>query len=102
FLMLAQDNPKIEIINIQIDAFASLEGEEDRNNTLSANRADNARDAMIRVANKRTIKNQMLQDEVNYFVKGNGEDYVGFKETVEASDMDRGDKDRIYRILEMQ
>ncbi len=102
FLKEAQTNPKIEITGISIKGFASLEGEEDKNNSLSTNRAESAKAATIEKASKRGVENEFAQDDANYSTVGKGEDYVGFKSALKDSKMDQGDKDRILRILEMQ
>jgi Flp pilus assembly protein TadD len=102
FLTAAQTNPKIEIKGVKIEAFASIEGEEDRNNTLSTDRSESAKETTMEIAAKRKVANEMAQEDANYSTIGKGEDYVGFKKALVASDMDKGDKDRILRILEMQ
>lgn len=101
FLASAQENAKIEIKNIKITGFASIEGEEDLNNTLSQNRAKSAMDATVKIAGKRNVKNEFAQKENSYTTSGKGEDYEGFKKALIASDMDKGEKDLILRILEM-
>ncbi|HLV40920.1 MAG TPA: hypothetical protein VKY37_01480 [Brumimicrobium sp.] len=102
FLTRAQTNPKIEIKGVKIEAFASIEGEEDRNNTLSQDRSESAKKATMEIAGKRKVANEMAQEDGNYSTVGRGEDYEGFKKSLIASNMDKGDKDRILRILEMQ
>lgn len=102
FLKEAQSNPKIEITGINIEGYASLEGEEDSNNTLSTDRSESAMKATMRKASKSKVENEYAQEESNYSTVGKGEDYKGFKNAVQSSEMDKGDKDRILRILEMQ
>ncbi|HLW29542.1 MAG TPA: hypothetical protein VKX29_01685 [Brumimicrobium sp.] len=102
FLTAAQTNPKIEIKGVKIEAFASIEGEEDRNNTLSSDRSESAKKATMEIAAKRKVANEAAQKDENYSTVGRGEDYVGFKQALIDSKMDKGDKDRILRILEMQ
>lgn len=102
FLTMAQTNPKVEISGVKIEAFASIEGEEDRNNTLSTDRSESAKKATMEIAGKRKVANEFAQDDANYSTVGKGEDYEGFKKALVASSMDKGDKDRILRILEMQ
>lgn len=101
FLAQAQENPKVDLKSIKITGYASIEGEEDRNNTLSQNRAKSAMEAVLAIAKKRTVENQLASDEQSYTTTGKGEDYEGFKEALLASDMDKGEKDLIIRILEM-
>jgi len=102
FMAKAQKNPRIKIKGISIEAYASIEGEESRNNTLSTDRSLSAKKATMELAAKRNVANVAAQDDANYTTIGKGEDYEGFKKALLASEMDRGDKDRILRILEMQ
>lgn len=101
FLINAQKNPRIEITGINIEAYASIEGEEGRNNELSTSRSESAKQAVMRIAGKRAVANEFAQEGGNYNTVGKGEDYKGFKEALVESNMDQGDKDRILRILEM-
>ena len=101
FLTNAKNNPRIEIKNIEITAYASIEGEEGKNNELSTNRAESAKKTIIEIAKKRAVANDIASDEANYNAVGKGEDYVGFKKGLQESNMDQGDKDRIIRIIDM-
>lgn len=101
FLTNAQENPRIKITGINIEAYASIEGEEGKNNELSTNRSESAKKAVMTVAGKRKVANEFAQESGNYSTAGKGEDYKGFKESLLASNMDKGDKDRILRILDM-
>ncbi|MBW7867162.1 MAG: hypothetical protein H3C31_02425 [Brumimicrobium sp.] len=102
FLAAAQTNPKIDIQNINIEAFASIEGEENKNNTLSSDRAESAKKAAIEIASQKKVANEKAKAAENYSTVGKGEDFVGFKNALVASTMDKGDKDLILRILDMQ
>lgn len=102
FMTAAQTNPKIEIKNVSITAFASIEGEEDKNNTLSTDRATTAKEASMKIAAKKNVANEAGQNGDNYSTTGKGEDFVGFKKTLDASDMEKSEKDLILNILEMQ
>jgi len=102
FMAAAQTNPKIDIKNISITAFASIEGEEDKNNTLSTDRAKTAKEASMKIAAKKKVANEAAQNEENYSTTGKGEDFEGFKKTLKASDMEKSEKDLILNILEMQ
>ena len=102
FMAAAQTNPKIEIKNISITAFASIEGEEDKNNTLSTDRATSAKEASMKVAAMKKVENEAGQNGDNYSTVGKGEDFAGFKKTLQASDMEKSEKDLILNILEMQ
>src|SRR5690554_7147219 len=86
FLTMAQTNPKVEISGVKIEAFASIEGEEDRNNTLSTDRSESAKKATMEIAGKRKVANEFAQDDANYSTVGKGEDYEGFKKALVASD----------------
>lgn len=101
FLKEAETNEKLEIKNIKITGYASIEGEEDKNNTLSQNRSTSAKDASKKIAAKKAVSNNMAKEDESYITTGKGEDYEGFKKALIASDMDKGEKDLIIRILEM-
>lgn len=101
FLAEAQKNPKLEVKNIKITGFASIEGEEDKNNTLSQDRSNSAKAASMKIAAKKDVANETAQDETNYTTSGRGEDYEGFKKALQASDMDENEKNLILRVLEM-
>ncbi len=95
----AQTNPKIAIKGINITGYASPEGEEDKNNTLSNDRASTAKTATMGIAKK--AKNEKAQMDDMYKLEGRGEDYKGFKIELEKSKMDEGDKQLVIRVLEM-
>lgn len=101
FLTEAETNDRIKVTGIVIEAYASIEGEEGKNNELSTNRSETAKKAVMQIAGKKKIANKYAQEEGNYSTIGKGEDYKGFKESLEASNVDKADKDRILRILEM-
>ena len=101
FMAEAQKNPKIEIKNIKITGYASIEGEEDKNNTLSQDRSNSAKAASMKLAAKKNIANEFGQEETSYTTSGKGEDYEGFKKALQASDMDNDEKNLILRVLEM-
>lgn len=101
FLTEAETNDRIKVTGIVIEAYASIEGEEGKNNELSTNRSETAKKAVMQIAGKKKIANEYAQEEGNYSTIGKGEDYKGFKESLEASNVDKADKDRILRILEM-
>ena len=99
WLTAAQANPKIAIKSINITGFASPEGEEDKNNTLSNDRSTSAKTAAIDVAKK--AKNDKAQTEV-YNLAGKGEDFAGFEaELAKNTTMKQEDKDLILRVLKM-
>lgn len=99
WLAAAQTNPKIAIKSIQITGFASPEGEEDKNNTLSSDRAGSAKTATMEVGKK--AKNDISQTEV-YALSGKGEDFAGFEAELKKTDkIKQEDKDLILRVLGM-
>ncbi len=81
FLEGAQSNPKIAIKSINVTGFASPEGEEDKNNTLSTDRAKTGTEAGMKVA--KNAKNEVASGEI-YNQTGSGEDYPGFKAMLNA------------------
>ena len=101
FLTDAQSNPKIAIKSINVVGFASIEGEEDKNNTLSTDRANSAKSATIKIASNKKVANEKAKDENSYATSGKGEDFEGFKKALEASTMESSEKDLILRILSM-
>lgn len=91
-------NPKVELKSVNVTGFASPEGEEDKNNTLSSDRAASAKDASVKVS--KSAKNEKAQGEV-YNATGSGEDYDGFKAALAAdSSMNEDDKNLVLRVLE--
>lgn len=94
-----QSNPKIAIKTINITGYASPEGEEDKNNSLSTDRAEAGKKVSVDLAKK--AKNEKAQTEV-YNLVGRGEDYEGFKRELQAStDMNEDEKNLVIRVLEM-
>lgn len=94
----AQANPKIAIKSINITGYASPEGEEDKNNSLSTDRANTGKEATMGIAKK--VKNEKAQTEI-YSLNGRGEDYEGFKRELEKSDFNADERNLIIRVLEM-
>lgn len=101
FLTSAQKNPRITITGIKIEAYASIEGEENKNNELSTDRSNTAKKALMQIAGKRNVANEAAQEDGTYTTIGKGEDYEGFKKGLAKSDMEQGDKDRILRVIDM-
>ena len=94
----AQNNSKIKIKTITITGFASPEGEENKNNTLSTDRAFTGKSAAMDLAKK--VNNETLQKEI-YTLLCRGEDYEGFKIELEKSSMNQDEKQLVIRVLEM-
>jgi len=89
-------NEDYQFKNAEIVSYASPEGELSFNEDLADERAESAAKALTRLMKK----NDMEFDEESFFkLMPKGEDWEGFKEKMEASDI--ADKDLILRILEM-
>ena len=85
-------NERMNIVSTDVVAYASPDGEEDKNAKLSDNRSKSAEKAFGKVTKKHTV-----DAPVN--VKSIAEDWEGFQELVAQSDME--DKDLIIRVLSM-
>ena len=86
-------NPKWDIKQILNSAFASPEGEIDKNDALANKRAD----AGVSTIQK-LMKRAGLTGDAQVNSAGKGEDWEGFKQAMMASNI--ADKDMIIRILE--
>lgn len=96
----AQANPKVAIKSVNVTGYASPEGEEDKNNTLSTDRAESGKEAAVSIAKK--AKNEKSSEAGIYTTKGSGEDYPGFKKALEAdTKMNEDDKNLVLRVLTM-
>ncbi|GAB5416234.1 MAG: hypothetical protein Crog4KO_11820 [Crocinitomicaceae bacterium] len=101
FLEMANENPKIEVTGYNVTGYASPEGEEDKNNSLSTDRANTGSEAAMKVAGK--AEHTKGQAEGDFMKKGSGEDYDGFKRELMADEkMDESDKQLVLRILEQE
>jgi tetratricopeptide (TPR) repeat protein len=97
-----------KIKDIDIDAWASPEGEIDFNNNLADDRAIRAHKFMeskLEKINKKRAKEMgvdvsELQQDVLYNAKGHGEDWDGFMESVQKSDL--RDKSAILNVINSQ
>ncbi len=99
FLSNAQSDAKVEIKSVNITGYASPEGEEDKNNTLSTDRANSAKESSVKIA--KNAKNDTIQTDGMYKLNGSGEDYDGFKVALEKdSTMNEDDKNLVLRVLE--
>ncbi len=95
----AETNAKIDIKSINITGYASPEGEEDKNGTLSTDRSNTAKEAMMNVAKK--AKNTKASGDI-YSTSGSGEDFPGFKKVLESdTKMNEDEKNLILRVIEM-
>ncbi|MDG1429795.1 MAG: hypothetical protein P8M19_07805 [Crocinitomicaceae bacterium] len=100
WLAMAHENPKVAITSINIVGFASPEGEEDKNGTLSTDRAGTAAESYKKIAMK--AENEGAA-EMTCKTSGSGSDYPGFKKALLASDdrIAEDEKQLIIRVLEM-
>lgn len=97
-----------EIKDIQIDAWASPEGEVDFNDNLADDRAATANKMMEKhmdkyykdLAKKRKVDVSEVKAEIAYQAKGHGEDWDGFMESVKNSDLE--DKSTILNVINSQ
>ena len=85
-------NERKNIVSTDVVAYASPDGQEDKNATLSESRSKSAEKAFNKVTKKNPVGT-----EVN--VKSVAEDWEGFQELVAASDLE--DKNLIIRVLSM-
>lgn len=97
FISTSSEDDKIAITGVNIQSYASPEGEISKNENLAQERAESA---------KKTVHNELKSEKVApededsfYNLMPKGEDWVGFKEAMEASDIE--DKNLIIRVLEM-
>ena len=98
FLENAQVDPKVVLKSINITGFSSPEGEEDKNNSLSTDRAATGKTSAMKVA--KNANNETATGEI-YKETGSGEDYDGFKNALSADNiMDEDDKNLVLRVLE--
>jgi len=98
WMQKVQTNERITIKSIDVIGYASPEGEEDKNNTLSTDRATAGKNASMSLAKK--AENAAGQTEI-YKMDGRGEDFAGFKTELEKSEMNSDEKNLIIRVLEM-
>lgn len=99
WLKEAQNNPKINIKTIEVVGYASPEGEEDKNKTLSTNRSETAKKALDGITKR--SKNEKAQSDI-YKLSSKGEDWEGFKAELKKSAMNEDEKALVLRVLEME
>jgi outer membrane protein OmpA-like peptidoglycan-associated protein len=100
WIQAAQSNPKIKINAIEINGYASPDGEVSKNDNLSYDRTASARKAII--AMMKTAKLTAYTDTNMYKLNKYGEDFDGFKTQLAASTtIAEADKNLFIRILEM-
>ena len=100
WVQAAQSNPKIKINAIEINGYASPDGEVSKNDNLSYDRTATTRKAII--AMMKTAKLTAFTDTNMYKLNKYGEDFDGFKSQLAASTtIAEADKNLFIRILEM-
>ncbi len=96
----AQRNPKITITGIDIKGFASPDGEESKNGTLSEARYRTARAALITLFKAKKFTNFI--DSSSYATEGKGEDFEGFKEQLNRTkSISDSEKNLLLRVITM-
>lgn len=96
FFQDVASNPRWDIKQIDNPAFASPEGEIDKNDALATRRAT----AGVKTLTKLMNKAGLPEVENVFNSMGKGEDWDGFKQAMLASNIE--DKDLIIRILEQE
>jgi len=99
---------KWEIKSIDINAWASPEGEESLNQGLSQNRSESGQkyfeseyDKFIKAeAKKLNVKPETIMQAVKFNLKANGEDWDGFMKSIQSSDIK--DKNIIANVVNSQ
>jgi outer membrane protein OmpA-like peptidoglycan-associated protein/Flp pilus assembly protein TadD len=100
WLKNAQSNPKITVNSIEIKGYASPDGEESKNETLSLDRSIEARTAIISLMKKEKLT--AYTDTANYITSKFGEDFEGFKSQLAVTTtISEADKNLFIRVLEM-
>ncbi|MFM7007275.1 MAG: hypothetical protein ACKOWX_08475 [Flavobacteriales bacterium] len=100
WIQAAQSNPKIKINSIEINGYASPDGEVAKNDNLSADRTVAARKALIELMKK--AKLTAYADTNAYKLAKFGEDFEGFKNQLAlTTSIPEADKNLFIRILEM-
>ncbi len=100
WIQAAQNNPKIKITGIEINGYASPDGEVSKNDNLSSDRTVAARKALTELMKK--LKLTAYTDTTAYQLAKFGEDFEGFKSQLAATaSIPEADKNLFIRILEM-
>lgn len=100
WIQTAQTNPKIKITGIEINGYASPDGEIAMNDNLSSDRTVAARNALTEFMKK--AKLAAYTDTNAYALAKFGEDFEGFKSQLAATTtIPEADKNLFIRILEM-
>lgn len=98
WLAAAETNAKIAIKNVNITGYASPEGEQGKNESLSSERSETGKIATQKIG--KDAKNK-ASETVAFNLAGKGEDWDGFKAELGKSSMNEDDKQLVLRVLEM-
>jgi len=100
WLSTVQANPKITITSINITGYASPDGVENRNQSLSQQRTESVRSTFITIMKKAKIKSH--SDNSNYVLDPKGEDFIGFQDQLnKTNSIAQNEKDLIIRTIQM-
>jgi tetratricopeptide (TPR) repeat protein len=100
FIMENLHNPWYDFKGIEVSAYASPDGETDKNEHLAQDRAKTATDAMVGMFKKHENKKVTFgKTKEQYKTVTTREDWEGFKAAMQASNMK--DKDLVLRVLTM-
>lgn len=91
----AKTNNKVAVKSINLESYASPEGEVGKNGTLADDRAKASQDAITKALTKSEIPTEGIIKSTS-----KGEDWSGFETAVMASDLE--DKELILRVLKME
>ena len=97
FIKEAKENQRKELKGMSISAYASPDGEEDKNDKLAQNRLKSSKKYLKRTM--RRAKVDELKKEEFFNTKYTAEDWEGFKKLMEESSIQ--DKELILRVLSM-
>ena len=82
---------------VSVQSYASPDGELTKNESIADNRAKSASAVVKRQLNRYKVEGS--KEDTFYSLEGKGEDWDGFKQKMQASDIE--DKQLIIRVLEM-
>jgi len=100
FIATSLNSPSFSFKGISVSAFASPDGETDRNENLAKDRANSGSAAIMAEFKKDKNKdNTFGKTKDQYVIATTREDWEGFKQLMEESTM--ADKDLILRVLTM-
>ena len=100
WIATVQANPKITITSINITGYASPDGVENRNQSLSQQRTETVRSAFINIMKKAKLISH--SNNSNYVLDPKGEDFIGFEDELgKTNSIPQDQKDLIMRTIQM-